>query len=156
VWVSHSTAYTGDTEDDRVGSRFETIPYFGAGDERIKSYKGPCAASVRAHGVGKNLQQWSEALIMGFPSSNKTLEQLIGRLHRPGQDADVVTFNFYAHSLENLDAVQKCLSDAEFVKDTTGADQRILNAHILDENGHRFDLEGYKQTQIIKKDPLWT
>jgi hypothetical protein len=156
VWVSHSTAYTyGMNEDeDQLGGRFKSIPYFGAGDERIKNYKGPCAASVRAHGVGKNLQQWDRALIMGFPSSNKTLEQLLARLHRTGQKSEQVQFDFYAHSLENLNAIEKCLGDAQFITDTSGSDQRLLNAYLLDACGRSFDAGRYRAVQD-KNDPLW-
>jgi hypothetical protein len=154
VWVSHSTAYTDEPDDDSVGGRFTKIPYFGAGDERIKHYRGPCAASVRSHGTGKNLQQWSEALIMGFPSGGKTIEQLLARLHRDGQKADLVKFHFYAHSLENLNAIEKCLGDAKFVEATSGADQRVLFAHWLDADGHAFVVEDYRRRQD-QSDPMW-
>lgn len=157
VWVSHSTAYTDvpdETDDDAVGGRFTKIPYFGAGDERIKHYRGPCAASVRAHGTGKNLQQWSEALIMGFPSGGKTIEQLIARHHREGQKADLVKIHFYAHSLENLNAIEKCLGDAKYVEDTSGTEQRVLFAHWLDADGHAFVVQDFRDRQD-KADPMW-
>jgi len=153
VWVSHSTAYTEEQDDDLVGGRFKDIPYFGAGDERIKTYRGPCAASVRAHGTGKNLQQWSEALIMGFPSGGKTVEQLLARHHREGQKADLVRFHFYAHSLENLNAIEKVLGDAKYVEDVMGTDQRLLAAHWLDHDGHAFVVEDYRQSRPA--DPMW-
>jgi hypothetical protein len=153
VWVSHSTAYTEEPDDDRIGGMFTKIPYFGAGDERIKSYKGPCAASVRAHGTGKNLQQWDEALIMGFPSGGKTVEQLLARLHRDGQKSDIVTFHFYAHSLENLNAIEKVLGDADYIQSTSGADQRVLAAHWLEPDGHAFVVEDYRRSRPT--DPMW-
>ena len=153
----HSTAYTSEeitVSEDDIGAQFKLIPYFGAGDERIKTYKGPCAASVRAHGTGKNLQQFNEALIMGFPSSGKTVEQLLARLHREGQKADLVKFNFYAHSKENLDALEKALGDAAFVKATSGSDQRILNAKILDSDGRSFSIKSFREQQD-PRDSLW-
>jgi hypothetical protein len=155
VWVQHSAAYTEEATlaDDAIGSQFKLIPYFGAGDERIKTYKGPCAASVRAHGTGKNLTQWSKALIMGMPSSGKTLEQLLARHHRTGQKADVVEFFFYAHSKENLDALVTAKGDAEFVEQTAGSDQRILNAEILDNDGKRLDIEAYRDQH--EDCPMW-
>jgi hypothetical protein len=153
VWVSHSTAYTDEPDDDRVGGMFKNIPYFGGGDERIKTYKGPCAASVRAHGTGKNLQQWDKALIMGFPSGGKTVEQLIARHHREGQMSDIVTIYFYAHSLENLNAIEKVLGDAKYVEDVMGTDQRVLAAHWLEPDGHAFVVEQYRQNQPA--DPMW-
>lgn len=154
VWVQHSTAHLDDNDDDSVGGRFTKIPYFGGGDERIKTYKGPCAASVRAHGTGKNLQQWDEALLMGFTSSGKTIEQLLARHHREGQKSDIVKFHFYAHSKENLNAVETCLLDAEYIEATSGAEQRIRAAHLLDADGHAFMVERYREKQS-KQDPMW-
>tara|TARA_R110002012_G_scaffold39245_1_gene108667 strand:- start:11064 stop:13061 length:1998 start_codon:yes stop_codon:yes gene_type:complete len=48
------------------------------------------ACSIIVHGTGKNLQAWSEGLILQPPASNYRWEQLIGRHHRPGQEADEV------------------------------------------------------------------
>jgi len=154
VWVSHSTAHTDEPDDDVLGGMFRDIPYFGGGDERIKKHRGPCAASIRAHGTGKNLTQWDQALIMGFPSGGKTLEQLIARHHREGQTSEVVTFNFYAHSLENLNAIESCLADAAFIQQTSDMDQRILGAQLLDAAGKAFTVEGYRAQQD-SEDPMW-
>jgi hypothetical protein len=131
VWVSHAAAYTQDVDDDEFGKAFQKIPYFGAGDERIRSYRG----------TGKNLTQWSKALIMAFPSSGATLEQLLARHHREKQTADLVEFYFYAHSLELVNAVRTCLGDANFQQTTSGSPQRILNANLLDANGRLLRLD---------------
>lgn len=157
VWVMHSTAHTYEdqSDEDLVGGQFTRIPYFGAGDEKIRSHKGPCVASVRSHGTGKNLQQWDRALLMSMPSSNKTLEQLLARIHRTGQKSDLVKFEFYVHSLENLNALEKCMADAEFVQQTSGAPQRILDAYILDVNNHKLDIEAYRERMLKNKNALW-
>ena len=152
VWVRHSTAHTDEPDDDAVGGCFKEIPYFGAGDERIRTYRGPCAASVRAHGTGKDLVQWNEALLMGFPSSGLTIEQLVARHHREGQKADTVRIHFYAHSLENLNAVEQCIEDARHVQTLTGADQRILTADWLDADGKIWNAEEYRAAQ---DGPMW-
>jgi hypothetical protein len=156
VWIMHSTAHTYEGQDqseDDLGGQFTRIPYFGAGDERIRTHKGPCVASVRAHGTGKNLQQWHRGLLMSMPSSNKTLEQLLARLHRNGQKADSVMFEFYAHSLENLNALEKCIGDAEFVQQTSGSAQRILDAYLLDTNGGSFNIDAYRYN--VDQNALW-
>jgi hypothetical protein len=152
VWVQHSTAHTNEPDDDALGGQFRDIPYFGGGDERIRTYRGPCAASVRAHGTGKDLYQWSEALLMGIPSSGQTMEQLLARLHREGQKADVVRFWFYAHSLENLKAVTAAKADAGHVQALSGQEQRILMAEWLDADGSVFDTEAYNRSQT---GPMW-
>jgi hypothetical protein len=154
VWVPHSTAHTDEPDDDAIGGMFKAIPYFGGGDERIKSYRGPCAASIRSHGTGKNLTQWDTALLMGFPSGGKTLEQLLARHHREGQTSEVVTFHFYAHALENLNAIEACLEDAKFVSQTSDMDQRILGANLLDASGKAFTIERYREEQD-PSDPMW-
>lgn len=152
VWVQHSTAHTDEPDDDAMGGCFKQIPYFGAGDERIRTYRGPCAASVRSHGTGKDLVQWREALLMGFPSSGLTIEQLVARHHREGQKADTVRVWFYAHSKENLDSVVKCVEDARHVQTLTGADQRILTADWLDADGSVWNADEYGAAQ---DGPMW-
>lgn len=157
VWVRHSTAYldAGDDNDDLIGGMFKDIPYFGGGDERIKTYKGPCAASVKAHGTGKNLQQFDAGLFMGLPSGGKTMEQCLARWHRNGQKSEVVRAYFYAHSKENLNALETCIEDSRYVRATSGSDQRILNAHLLDVNDGAFKLDAYRERCEATGDPMW-
>jgi hypothetical protein len=155
VWVSHTAAYTGDDDDDVVGNTFREIPYFGAGDERIKTYKGPCAASIRSHGTGKNLTQWHKALILAFPSSGSTLEQLLARHHRERQEADLVEFYFYLHSKEMLAALQTAIGDARFQETTSGSPQRILSAALLDADGHSLRMDSFEAGKAGTNDPMW-
>ena len=90
--------------------------------------------------------------MMGIPSSGQTMEQLLARLHREGQKADVVRFWFYAHSLENLKAVTTSKADAEHVQALSGQEQRILMAEWLDTDGSMFDPEVYGRFQT---GPMW-
>ena len=64
-------------------------------------------ASPRAHGTGKNLQQFARNLVANPPSDGATWEQLIGRTHRQGQEADEVTVEVYRHTAPFLEAVEK-------------------------------------------------
>lgn len=139
VWVTHASAVYrdgtvvgGGPADDVLGSVFKKIPYFGSGEqgEAIRDYKGPCAASLRAHGTGKNLVQWQDALILTVPSSGATMEQLLARLHRPGQKRGEVRYHFYIRAQEDHDALRTCLSDARYVEAIRGQPQRILSATI--------------------------
>lgn len=155
VWVSHTAAYSGEDDDDVIGNTFRDIPYFGAGDERIKTFKGPCAASIRSHGTGKNLTQWSKALIMAFPSSGSTLEQLLARHHRERQQADLVEFYFYLHSKEMFSAVQTAIGDARFQEATSGSPQRILSASLLDASGHVLRMDSLEAMIATSNDPMW-
>ncbi len=155
VWVQHSTAHTDEPDEDMIGGRFQKIPYFGAGNDAIRHHKGPCAASLRSHGTGKNLVQWHEALFMGLPSGGTTMEQVLARLHRDKQQADLVRFWFYAHSLENLNALESCLLDAAHVRDVAGEDQRILDATLLDADGGVFTVEAFGEKMTQTGDPMW-
>lgn len=146
VWVNHTSALEKDgcQDDEEIGKGFTKIPFFGAGDERIATYKGPCAASIRAHGTGRNLQQWNRALITCLPSSGTTLEQLLARHHRVGQTADLVQVEFYAHTPEMIDALETAQRDAAYAEGLSGQPQRVLSSNILNENGHLLDIGAYR------------
>lgn len=85
---------------DRIRALDGGLVYCGPGkhgDERVAALRGDERAviSARSHGTGKNLQMFSSSLVAN-PAGN--LEQLLGRLHRQGQIADEVTFDFYVHT----------------------------------------------------------
>lgn len=84
-------------------------------------------ASIRAHGTGKNLQQFSRNLVANPPSSGSEWEQLIGRTHRTGQTADEITFEVYRHTDPVLKAVEKARDLSEYIQDTFGAKQRLAS-----------------------------
>ncbi len=124
AWVEHNT----------VGERLSALtgfPYYGGGDEAsaaILDAKGPIIASIAAHGTGKNLQHYARSLILSFPPSATTIEQLLGRTHRQGQTADEVTGEFYMHCLEVQDGFEKALIEARFIQESTGMPQKLLAA----------------------------
>lgn len=157
VWVQHSSAavdggdavVSEEAEDAALVSCFTRIPYFGAGKagEPLRDYRGPCAASIRAHGTGKNLVQWSEALLMTVPSSGATLEQVLARLHRPGQKKPV-RFHVYIRSREDDEALIKCFRNARYVEAVTGQPQRILAATVTGWSESAGD-------ERDRTDPMW-
>ena len=65
---------------------------FGRGSDTPPDNASLPACSINVHGTGKNMQAWSNALVLEPPVSNYRWEQLIGRHHRPGQQADEVRF----------------------------------------------------------------
>ena len=97
----------------------------------ILTATGPIACSVRAHGQGRNLQRYSRALVVSCPPSGRQWEQCIGREHRPGQEADEVRYDVYLHSPELRAALGQALADAQYIEDTTGAQQKLCFARIL-------------------------
>jgi len=109
-------------------------PYFGAGPKAnvgILEHKGPCIASIRAHSEGKNLQHHHHAnLIVAPPSSGKTWEQLLGRTHRHGQQAEEVTAEVYTQVHELVASFRQAVRDARYLEHTLGSRQKLLYADI--------------------------
>ena len=84
-------------------------------------------ASIAGHGEGKNLQFHRNQHIVQFMRTATVMEQLLGRLHRHGQQAEelfVDTNNTTVFDHENLFA---CLVDALYIHQTT-ADQKLATA----------------------------
>jgi hypothetical protein len=102
------------------------VKYYGAGDSTILKASGPIVASIRAHGTGKNLQQWNRSLVVCPPTAGGTWEQLLGRTHRTGQQEDVVTYEVYQHHESFRGAMEQAFKDAVFLRDSLGNDQRML------------------------------
>ncbi len=127
--LRYNTA-VGDAIQAASGGR---IRYFGGGseaNEQILTHKGPCVASIAAHGVGKNLQRYSRALVIHPPSGGDTWEQLIARLHRPGQEADEVRFDVYLHAAELRGAFNDARRLADYIETITGQPQKLKYARI--------------------------
>lgn len=77
------------------------------------------------HGTGKNLQAWCENLIVGVPSSGEAWEQLLGRTHRPGQQADTVNCLVLANHPVLERALHAARDAAEYISQTTGNPQKL-------------------------------
>jgi len=87
-----------------------------------------CVASVGSHGTGRNLQAFSEVLLVQWPRSAAAAEQALGRLHRTGQEADeVVATTLLGMDWDHQDRAAT-LVDAAYVRQTWGTMQRVLTA----------------------------
>lgn len=130
VWVEHVCVA------QRLSTEFG-LTYYG---ERGFSARGQYidqhdpnqsfVASIAANAEGRNLQKWSTALVTSPPPNGKTWEQMLGREHRPGQEADEVVVDMFVACAEHLDGFDQALRDARYVQDTTGAPQKLLMAAI--------------------------
>ena len=83
---------------------------------------------MAAHGIGKNLVQWSNANVLTWQSDGQAVEQLLGRHHRPGQDADEVYFNVYTHTPVFKKALRDSRTKAKYIESVTGNKQKLLLA----------------------------
>ena len=104
------------------------LPVFGSGSEPPESPAINCACSWRAHGTGRNLQAWHVSIVVEPPSSGAAWEQLLGRMHRPGQTADAVTCYVYQHTGPMRSALASAERAERFVRDSTGERRRLLYA----------------------------
>lgn len=127
------------TEHVEFGKRLAEVsgfPYYGGGKkaaEKLLDEHGPAILSVAAHCEGKNLQHYSRNLVVSPPSSGKRWEQLLGRTHRPGQQADEVAVEVYQYTEEQRTSFLRAKSEALYIQDTIGARQKLLYADYLRE-----------------------
>lgn len=129
VWTEHS--FFGHELSRRTG-----FPYFGQNglDQKGRSIldaQGPIIASIAANGTGKNLQRYRRNLITSCPTGASIWEQLLGRTHRPGQEADEVTAEVLIGCAEHVEAWARAHAEAEMARDTFGQPQKILFADVL-------------------------
>jgi hypothetical protein len=83
--------------------------------------------SLSAHGTGKNLQAWSNQVLIHPLAHPSTWEQLLARTHRPGQQEDEVKFHVISGGLFGK-AFYNAIKDAQYIQDTTGQNQRLIYA----------------------------
>jgi hypothetical protein len=124
MWVEHVLFAEALAQRTRV-------PYYGGGNAS-DAEKHPAGASMilstEAGREGLNLQAWSSNFILSAPPNNERWEQLLGRTHRDGQEADEVTFDVAAFSHECVESFFQARRDAEYVAASLGSPQKLLVA----------------------------
>jgi hypothetical protein len=109
------------------------LPLFGGGDDRAllscstvpEDFHPVIVCSRKAHGDGKNLQQWHCNLFPSPMANGKDWEQTLGRTHRPGQEEDEVGADLMLHTRYMKDALEEARKDAHYIEDTTGMRQKL-------------------------------
>ena len=126
-WVEHRAF--GDKLAARTG-----LPYFAQGGMcggiPIEEATGPVIASIQSNSEGRNLQRWRSNLLVSPPPNGRVIEQLLGRTHREGQEADEVSAEVCIVCKEQWEGLQQALLDALYVQDTTGQPQKLLYADV--------------------------
>jgi hypothetical protein len=98
--------------------------------ESARPEDGSIIASVAANGTGRNLQAWSRNLVTSCLTDGGQWEQLLGRTHRDGQQADTVTCDVLYGCWEHHDAFAKARALAIATQDTEGSAQKLCMATI--------------------------
>lgn len=104
---------------DKVISGLGDPELGGKGDRHV-------VASIAAHGEGKNLQAFQHQYVVQWPRSAVRAEQMLGRLHRQGQEADELVC--LTNSTLEFDFVNfaACLNDALYIHATTDSPQKVI------------------------------
>jgi len=102
------------------------IPWCGSMNPPVRGPAVQCC-SIMAHGTGKNLQWCSSQMLLSVPPTGATVEQLLGRTHRPGQTQEVTTYINTSHITQRMDWM-KVLEDARYIQESTGQVQKVLQA----------------------------
>ena len=132
VWTSHSFFA-------RKLAEITGASYYGAEgltDDGLKfiedaSPRDAVIASIKANREGRNLQRlWNRNLVVSPPDGADAWQQLIARTHRPGQEADEVTVDVLLGCREHANAWRKATAGAYAIRDTVGAEQKLLLADI--------------------------
>ena len=111
------------------------LPFFSkeGKDEKgrvIESLKGKETAivSIPSNSQGRNLQAWNRNVIVSPPPNGAIFEQVIGRTHREGQEADEVYFDIMLGTGAIREGMRQALRDARYIEQTTGTPQKLLLA----------------------------
>ncbi len=82
--------------------------------------------SIGSHGTGKNLQHHTNQLCVEWPRGAHTVEQLLGRLHRTGQEAECLYVDTNDTSMFDVMNRAAGLVDALYQYQTTGNHSRVV------------------------------
>jgi hypothetical protein len=133
VWIEH-TAFGLELER-RTGVPFYHRKGLDRRGVRIDSGQHPpnkpAIASVKSNATGRNLQFWSRNLVMSCEPSGTQVEQMIGRTHREGQEADTVYAEWFVGCIEHVAGFWQAVADAHYQEQSTGQAQRLVMADKL-------------------------
>lgn len=87
----------------------------------------PIVASINAHGTGRDglQRRFDKQLFTSPPASGQQWEQVLGRLHRPGQKSERVRAWVYLHTKEFCSAFDSATAKSEFIQDFLHGSQKL-------------------------------
>jgi hypothetical protein len=104
------------------------VPYYGGGTNPRAAKGKTIAASIAAHGTGKNLQAWHRSLVLTPMANANAWEQLIGRTHRLGQRADTVHVDVLASIDYHGAVLGRVLAEARATSAASGFSHKLVDA----------------------------
>jgi hypothetical protein len=87
-----------------------------------------CVASIETHHAGKELQHHRHQLAVQLPRPANYVEQMLGRTHRTGQQADRLVFDTNLTLEWDHEQLASTLSDTVYMHETMGGDYKLLIA----------------------------
>lgn len=116
-----------------VGEALERmgIPYYPGGTRPTEADGRTIALSIKAHGVGKNLQAWHHNLVTTPPAKDVIWEQLIGRTHRARQEAPIVTVRVAQAIPYHERVLERAIEAARRTQKDSGFSQKLVDARWL-------------------------
>ncbi len=134
IWVHHQEIGTWLCDAMREAGLLNHMLHAPAGEmsnTSILDHKNKdriVVASIAAHGTGKNLQHFSHMNVVQWPRDARVSEQLIGRLHRRGQEADELVVQTNHTTRFDMLNFAACLNDSLYIHQTTGDKQKLIYA----------------------------
>lgn len=98
----------------------------GGRDPEQASGDAPIGLAIKSAKEGNNLQQFDNNILPTPPSNGLLWEQLLGRTHRQGQEADTVQFSAYVQTDKLRQSVRDAIVDAQYVERTQDQRQKLL------------------------------
>jgi len=82
---------------------------------------GCIVASVGSNAEGRNLQRWNDNLVVSLPPTGSVVEQMVGRTHRPGQEADEVWVEIALGCDVEFECWLQAMRDVRYAEATEGS-----------------------------------
>jgi hypothetical protein len=119
IWTEHASL--GEAIAKHAG-----LEFYDHGDSTFATGQH-IVCSIHSQKTGKNLQdRYSRNLVTTVPPNGTTWEQMMGRTHRPGQEADEVVVDWFATHPIMDGSFQAALDDAKYQEETLGVKQKLL------------------------------
>lgn len=130
VWVEHSL-FGDEVFRQLRAAGLRNVLRKREGDDWLQNdgtEESICVANRRAHGVGKNLQHFRHQIIAQWCRSAPFMEQLLGRVHRQGQQADEIVVHVMNETQFDHMNVAATLLDTVYDQQTLGGSRKLLVA----------------------------